>query len=519
MTKAIIFFCILLLAHVALFAQAERECFSPEAAAILKEQRARYPKAVDRVISQADMRVTAEGIKYIIPVIVHVVHNGEPVGEGPNISASQVYSQLYSLNRDFRGLNADTVLTYELYKPLAADTQIEFRPALFDPEGNPLEEPGIERIVGEFPTWARGSIVRDLTPKTIWDPEHYLNLWSVKYQISSSLGMAFYPETNLVDGIRNEDLGLEPGTPEADGAVVNYTAFGSNFFPFEGEPLKKVFDLGRTLTHELGHYFGLVHIWGNHIGCSHDDFVSDTPLQSSHNGGINCSLPGPDSCTDDDLPDMFQNFMDYTPDSCMTLFTEGQAARMHKVLKGATRRVSLHENAPSSPVEVALYYDDETRLIDFSWQSDSPGFIIERAAKDSTDYIIVATITDGANSATIAAPNFDVSSCYRYRVLAVSATGISSPSQTAELNVINSRSSPHIQARLYPNPANAEVTLEVPTCKPWEVQIYNSFGQMVGHWFNTNSTATITLREYTPGIYYLKIWNEEFFDTKKLVKE
>lgn len=267
---------------------------------------------------------------YRIPVVVHVVHNGQEIGTGPNISEAQVQSQIEVLNEDFRrkaGTNGDN--------SDGVDTQIEFYLADRDPDGNLLPEPGIHRFDGVFPVWPTGfatTVDEILKPATFWDPDRYFNIWTVNFGGfvgRNLLGYAQFPSGSGLPGL-NEDGGLA----ETDGVVIGFQYFGSSekgSFP----DLNETYSLGRTLTHETGHWLGLRHIWGDG-DCSVDDFCDDTPLSD----GANYTCEEHLSCG---TRDMIENYMDYTEDRCMNLFTQDQKERMIQVLRNSPRRKTLYE--------------------------------------------------------------------------------------------------------------------------------------------------------------------------------
>ena len=267
-----------------------------------------------------------------IPTVVHVVHNGEPIGSGANISAAQVRSQIDVLNEDFRQQFNNAIADSR-----GVDTLIEFYLADTDENGTTLVEPGINRVNGGRPAWPKGPIRNPIDslvkPATIWSPDQYFNIWTVNFGGFVSrdlLGYAQFPSESGLSG-----MPLDADHPETDGIVVGYKYFGSSEkgnFP----DLVPPYDLGRTATHEVGHWLGLRHIWGDG-DCTEDDFVDDTPAAEAPNFGCNV---GNFSCGSED---MVRNYMDYSEDDCIYLFTEGQKQRMQTVLENSPRRRELVE--------------------------------------------------------------------------------------------------------------------------------------------------------------------------------
>lgn len=246
-----------------------------------------------------------------IQVVVHVVAKTDE----ENISDEQIASQIDVLNQDYRATNADHSKIPDAWTSLAADPNIQFALATKDPKGKPTN--GITRVQTTRDSFGTGDSVKKKsgggTPP--WATDRYLNIWVC----------------NLGDGL----LGYAqfPGGPaKTDGVVILYTAFGTK--GAAADP----FNLGRTSTHEIGHFLNLRHIWGDTNDCSGSDQVSDTPRAQAPNYGK------PDfphiSCNNGPNGDMFMDYMDYVDDAAMFMFTQGQAARMNATLAGPRKKLA-----------------------------------------------------------------------------------------------------------------------------------------------------------------------------------
>lgn len=242
-----------------------------------------------------------------IPVVVHVVWN-TPI---QNISDDQILSQIDVLNRDFRRLNADTNLTPAPWKSLGADCQIEFRMARRDPGGNPTL--GITRTQTSITEFGQSNALKFTSQggHDAWDRDKYLNLWVCNLG-SQLLGYATFPG----------------GNASLDGVAIGYNYFGTV------GTLSPPYNKGRTATHEVGHWLWLYHIWGDDNGsCGGSDLVGDTPNQALEFYGCP-GYPTTDACSPSAPGVMFMNYMDYTDDACMNLFTQGQLVRINSAING-----------------------------------------------------------------------------------------------------------------------------------------------------------------------------------------
>jgi hypothetical protein len=271
-----------------------------------------------------------------VAVVVHVIHNGENYGVGVNITNEQIYSQIEVLNEDFRRMNGDTLDTQSEFLPLASKLNIEFVLARQDENGNPTT--GIIREEGTKSSYDISVADRTLLSNiSQWDPSIYLNIW-VTDLAGQNIGLAQFPdfgESQDPNGLPGLDDKDNKANPVTDGLVIDYQAFGS-VDKVPGLDLKSQYDLGRSATHEIGHFFGLLHVWGDG-GCFVDDYVEDTPNSNTDYLG-DCVPAVHLSCNSND---MFENYMYYTDDACMNIFSTGQVGRMDIILQYAPRRASL----------------------------------------------------------------------------------------------------------------------------------------------------------------------------------
>jgi len=238
-----------------------------------------------------------------IPVVFHVMHNGEPIGTLPNVSDAQLISQMTQLNKDYRRLNSDTNLIPGVWKNVAADCQIEFCLASVDPSG--ASTSGITRhSMGSSGTW---SDARKTT--TTWDRNKYLNIWIATIG-GGTLGYTMIPG----------------GPADQDGVVIDPLFVGV------GGSSSAPFNKGRTATHEIGHWLGLDHTWGDDgTACTGTDGIEDTPNQAGENYGCP-TFPQTDACSPTSPGVMYMDYMDYTDDGCMFMFTNAQKNKMLSVL-------------------------------------------------------------------------------------------------------------------------------------------------------------------------------------------
>ncbi len=248
-----------------------------------------------------------------IPVVVHVIYNTAQ----QNISVAQIQSQISVLNKDFRKLNADVSQTPALFSALTADTNVEFYLATTTPTG--AATTGITRKSTTKTSWGTRDAMKSSKKGGVdaWNTSKYLNLWVCEIG-GGILGYAQFPG----------------GAATTDGVVIAANYFGSSDFG-TGFFLAAPYDKGRTATHEVGHWLNLRHIWGD-ATCGNDQ-VSDTPVAQTSNFGCP-TYPRVGSCG---TTEMTMNYMDYTDDRCMYMFTTGQKTRMRALFEPGGARAGL----------------------------------------------------------------------------------------------------------------------------------------------------------------------------------
>lgn len=268
-----------------------------------------------------------------IPVVVHVVY----ANSTQNITAAQIQTQIDVLNADFARLNADAANTPAGFTSVAAASNFQFCLAQQDPNGNASN--GIDRVQTTATGFNDNDDIKflDLNVSGVngggtpaWDPDRYFNIW-VGRLTGGLLGYAQFPD--------------DPN-PNTFGVVIDYRYFGTI------GTVQAPYDLGRTTTHEVGHCFGLYHIWGDDGGsCSGSDSVTDTPNQADATGGCP-SFPQFDACAALGNGYMFMNYMDYSDDACLNMFTVKQVQRMQAMYSNYLTALS-NSTVCNTPVTVA----------------------------------------------------------------------------------------------------------------------------------------------------------------------
>lgn len=298
------------------------------------------------------MSKTTQFEEYVIPVVFHIVLNSAQLNRIGNDFGirRRVDSQLIVLNRDIQGLNADSINIPGAFKSLFGKANIRFELAHTTPDGD--STPGYEiintnvngfEVEGQYGSGFGFSASKypEAGGAASWDPNSYLNIWVINPlengQPTNIVGLALPPFlTNSTSGISIVERGL----------MLHYGAFGKKTgvvdFYIRGS------EDGKTLTHEVGHYFGMFHIWGDDDGqCpdngGDDDGISDTPPQAYPSG--DCPVyPKYDACTRDGNGIMFMNYMDYVPDNCAVMFTKEQVQVMESRLQPGAESYTLTQH-------------------------------------------------------------------------------------------------------------------------------------------------------------------------------
>ena len=365
-----------------------------------------------------------------VPVVVHVLYNQSY----QNISQAQILSQLKSLNDDFRRMNADAANTPTAFRNEAADVRIMFCLAQLDPRGRTTN--GIIRKQTNKSYFTLNDAVKFSAAggDDAWDSKKYLNIWVCPIQ-GSALGYSSIPGS----------------TPDRDGVVIAYDAFGTTGL------LRPSYNKGRTATHEVAHWLGLKHIWGDQT-CG-DDGVGDTPQQESYNSQC-VAFPSLSSCSPDARGDMFMNFMDYTPDACMNIFTHGQKVKMRSLFSINGARNSF----------MSSFVCDSTMGGGESAPSPSPA--------PSTDTTVIESTTSTAT------------------------------------RIIDA-------VQVYPNPVQNQFTIksiDAYTLTGKDIVVYNATGKKILQLKANSELITIQSSMWNPGIYFIQIGEGSGRMNKKMIK-
>ncbi|PWJ58973.1 putative secreted protein (Por secretion system target) [Dyadobacter jejuensis] len=313
-------------------ATADRDALLYAANPGLLQRRLEGERALERYLKGSSTRSFRKAATELItiPVVVHVVYNSQDVGNNPgsgaaddgNLLDSQIQEQIAVLNEDYGNLSG--IQTY-YSDSLGVDTQIRFK----------LVE--IRRTYSEkadFDPRRDGPVLAAISPAR--PTNQFLNIWVCKLSLGYLGGSQFPVVTEATGNTQGLDLADDTDNPDIDGVMVDYRYFGRSGPTINSQ----LYNLGRTATHEVGHWLGLIHIWGD-TSCG-TDYCDDTPQAQTFNQlkVPNCQ-PVFSTCQRITTRNMTDNYMDYSPDRCMGLFTADQAARMHAVLALSPRRAQM----------------------------------------------------------------------------------------------------------------------------------------------------------------------------------
>lgn len=416
-----------------------------------------------------------------IPVVVNVVWNTT----AQNISDAQILTQIDVLNKDFRRLNADAANTPSVWQSIAADCEVNFCLATQDPSG--AATTGIRRRQTTVTSFSTNDAVKFTAQGGIdaWDRNKYLNLWVCNLS-GGLLGYAQFPG----------------GAAATDGVVCTYTAFGTN------GTATAPFNLGRTATHEVGHWLNLYHIWGDDgTACTGTDQVSDTPNQADENYG--CPAFPQVSCSNGPNGDMFMNYMDYTDDGCMNLFTAGQKARMQALFGTGGARVSLLTspgcNAPTNscgtPSGLAATGITQTGAT-LTWGAVTGAVTYNLQWKLGT--ASTWTTVTGLTTTSYALSGLTANTTYNFQVQAVCSTSTSAYSTAASFTTATTGGTCTDQYETNNTLSTAKV---IPVNTTFTAKIASSTDKDYYKFSNTSATRNIKVDLTTlPADYDLKLY-------------
>lgn len=497
----------------------------------LKEQIKSFPEYADSLAKSEEQIQNwiqengkrTEKMIYKIPVVVHVVYNANHPEQ--NIPDWQIQSQIDVLNEDFRRINSDSSQTPSVFKPIAADCEIEFCLAKRDPLNRPSN--GITRTATTADVFSNYNAVKSSATggSDAWTKNKYLNIWVCNME-PPRIGIATFP--------RSTDASL-------DGIVVHYAVFGRylNSTPS--------YNLGRTCTHEVGHWLDLHHIWGdNQNGCYDSDYVNDTPNQDSAVYGC-ITFPAHKSCGNDG--DMTMNYMNYAYDRCMNLFTQGQKQRMHAALitqRGAILNSDACNPVLNYPVDVGIsqiYFPESNvsfsqinpviRVSNYGTETVSDFYIHFQYYRPDMIFTPVhwtGNLPSG-ESVNITLPKVPVlNSSVIFVAYIKSPNGVQDMDTTnnflsfrrAITNSLPVELNSDKPINIYPNPSFGSVTIEMDSLNqsPVSVQLYNLLGQeeRVSLTILPDNKLIVETGILPQGVYILHIKNGSKWFREKILK-
>lgn len=496
-----------LLLALSLFGQTPRKCGTSTLHNRLLQRdpsvgvrREALERATESWITSRRNRAESPAVVVTIPVVVHVVYRTTV----QNISDAQIQSQIAVLNKDYRKLNTDINSIPSVWRPLATDVEIQFCLAARTPSG--AATTGITRTVttktrflNTTGTLDPDDVKSDATGgKTGWDPSKYLNIWICRLD-EETLGYSYFP-SDIVD------------YPELDGLVIDYRCFGTTgaagTSPFVG------FGLGRTTSHEIGHYLNLSHPWGDDLvggTTCESDYVSDTP--QCFDAAIGCETFPYNvgtTCVTDANGQMFMNYMDYSDDNCLFFFTAGQAARMQAAVN-TSRPLLLSSNGCSPPIPVELVsFEGKTdgKINHLNWvtasEKSNDYFNIERSF-DGSFFQKIGQIkghgtTQERQNYTFSDANANGTTAY-YRLNQIDFDGKSTLSHVVALKNGDTK-----RVRIFPNPVGIEgVTVQMESEGKKEILLQDIAGKTLFSTTTTETNQRISTANLAQGLYFVTV--------------
>jgi hypothetical protein len=345
----------------------------PELKARFDKQSQNIQKAVNERKAAVKMLRTEATITYV-PIVFHIVLTNPSI-----VSDAQIQAQLNQLNTDFAGMNGDSSLIPAAFKPLFAKARIQFKLAQRTPNDEPSN--GIVRTTTSRSSFGLNDASVKYTAQggdNAWDRNRFYNVWitDISYPY---LGYATFPNGS---------------SPAEDGVVIDFTTLPGGTAPY---------NRGRTLVHETGHYFYLFHIWGDDDGCESDDAIKDTPGQAAATSGCPGGVVKLDACSRNSPGILYEDYMDYTDDACMVMFTTEQVLRMETSL--SNDRSSLFTSNGADPV-ILYSLDASAKSINIPLQrvctaNFSPIITLRnKGSQTISSATIYASIDNGAASVT-----------------------------------------------------------------------------------------------------------------------
>ncbi|MBK8548667.1 MAG: T9SS type A sorting domain-containing protein [Saprospiraceae bacterium] len=388
------------------FVSAQRNCGSMD---VLDRQLQENPsmfknmEEIEKQISEYVKKFpqgTGQRYTVTIPTVVHVVYRTTT----ENISDAQIQTQIDVLNRDFSATNTDLNLVPTLFQPVIGNIEVQFCLASQTPSGQTTT--GITRKSTTLSSWGTNDNVKRASQGGVdpWNPAQYLNIWVCNIG-GGILGYAQFPG----------------GPVSTDGVVLDYRYTGT--IGTATSPFNK----GRTATHEVGHWLNLRHIWGD-ANCG-SDLVSDTPVHNTSNGGCP-TYPHNSTCSGSPV-EMTMNYMDYTDDACMYMFSQGQKSRMRGILEGSGSRASLQTSPGCTPVNpntcnapsglAASSITTNSAIVSWSAAPNAVNYTFEYKLNSATTWISQTT-----TATSVSLTGLTASTNYNTRVSTNCAAGSSS---------------------------------------------------------------------------------------------